>query len=333
MNPNTHLPRLRVLGQGAVFPGGIGSDKLIQSKPGPHGMMATLSSPSRKFPVRTVDIQQPELNRWRTETRLRRASPISVFMAEAASQALAGKTVAAERLGLVCALTTGNIVFSRRFFSGVLQNGRHYASPALFPETVYNSPVSHLASLFGIRGACYTLVGDEVVWVEALRIAQTWMIRGTADQVLVVAGEELDPLGLDAYECAGWFRRGMVAAEGAGALLLGHAGPTDGMAIELGPRVFFFRTRQEQGQAWQASLASGPPDLSCYLAVSSTPPDLLAKLALQRELAVVTDYWGGAFAASTAWDFLGVHNSPIPRRPFRLMIPGSSAAVSEVTFH
>ena len=82
------LPFLEIIGTGAVFPGGIGVKALCQLEPGSHGFMETLSMPSKKMPVRQVDLSHPKIARWKAEPRLRRTSPISVFMAEAAEQAL-----------------------------------------------------------------------------------------------------------------------------------------------------------------------------------------------------------------------------------------------------
>ena len=186
-----------------------------------------LSDPRRTVPVRRVDLGA--LQRWSLEPRLRRASPLALLLADAAQQALAkAPAIPRDRLGLVAALGTGSIALSRRFYTHTLAKGRAQAAPAVFPETVYNSPVSHVAALLGITGACYTLVGDESAWVEALRVAQAWLARETVDAVLVLGGEELDGIALEAYARFGWFRRGVVATEGAGAVLVGRAAETPG---------------------------------------------------------------------------------------------------------
>ena len=326
------LPSLEIVGTGAVFPGGIGVKALGELEPNSPGFMETLSTPSKKMPVRQVDLGHPRIARWKSEPRLRRTSPISVFMAEAADQALNSRPRQKERVGLVCALSTGSIIFSRKFFAGVLSQGRHFASPALFPETVYNSPVSHLAALFGIRGGCYTVVGDETAWVEALRVAQVWIARRTAEVVLVIAGEELDALALDAYECAGWFRKGMVASEGAGAVLVRKAAKDSDGSIDVSTPSITFRSKKEQVSAWEkVLLRKGQSEF--MLPGNITPPDIRNQVASAKGLRTVSSDWGGAFTASTAWSMIQAHAFQKLRNSFQLLVPGSSAAVTSVCFH
>jgi len=323
---------LEIIGTGAVFPGGIAVKALLENRPGNPGLMETLSQPSKKMPVRQVDLGHPRIARWKAEPRLRRTSPISVFMAEAAGQALDSRPSREERIGLVCALSTGSIIFSRKFFSGVLSHGRHFASPALFPETVYNSPVSHLAALFGIHGGCYTVVGDETAWVEALRIAQVWIARRTAEVVLVVAGEELDALALDAYECAGWFRKGMVASEGAGAVLVRKAAKDAEGSIDVSTPLVTFRSKKEQVAAWEKVL-SRKNQSEFVLPGNITPPEIRDQVASAKGLRTVSSDWGGAFTASTAWSMIQAHAFQELRNSFQLLVPGSSAAVTSICFH
>jgi 3-oxoacyl-(acyl-carrier-protein) synthase len=163
-------PLLEIIGRGAVSPAGPSVAALSNAILPPLADEALLSQPQHRLPVRRVDRTDPRLQRWAQEPRLRRASPLASYLIEAATHALAdASALPRERLGLVCALGTGSIVYSRNFYSHVLKKGRRFASPVLFPETVYNSPVSHVASVLQIGGACYTLVGDETAWVEALR--------------------------------------------------------------------------------------------------------------------------------------------------------------------
>ena len=325
-------PNLEIVGQGAVFPGGIGVEQLAKPDLDPVVQMSTLSHPPKSVPVRRVDLGQSEWARWKSEARLRRASPISLFLAEAASQALAGGKAGDGRLGLICAFSTGSIILSRKFFAGSLQNGRQYASPALFPETVYNSPVSHLAALLGIRGACYTVVGDETALVDALRVAQTWFSRDAVDQVLLLAGEELDPLALDAYECVRWFRRGMVAAEGAGALLVRRADRSSNVFLEVNSRSHPFRTRAEQISACKEVLAKGNARCPFFLPGIVTPPDLVQRISSLGGVSSFAKYRGSAFTASTAWDLMEAYRFRGQRGPFQMLVPGSSAAVTSVGF-
>ena len=95
------------------------------------------------------------------------------------------------------------VVFSSRRFV----RDKSAASPALFPETVYNSPLSHVASVLGINGAAYAVVGDETAWLEALRVGATWLALDQVDGVVVVAAEEIDIISVEAFALSGWFQK------------------------------------------------------------------------------------------------------------------------------
>jgi 3-oxoacyl-(acyl-carrier-protein) synthase len=186
------------------------------------------------------------------QPRLRRASRITLMMAEAARQAIGEKAPA--RLGIVGAFFTGPCHFSRRFFEPVIERGASFASPALFPETVYNSSLSHLASLFGVDGSCYAVVGDDSAWVTALDVASLWLDLDLVDAVLVVGGEELDASAVEAYAASGWLRSGFVPSEGAAALLVGRPAEHSPRITALTPG-FAYRSRSAARRAVDKCLA------------------------------------------------------------------------------
>jgi hypothetical protein len=218
---------LAVIGQGAVSPAGMGVDALLHREPVPVSV-AGLGQPDQPWPVLRVDVKDPAFVRWQGEPRLRRASSITFFLVEAAEQALAGVSPADRaETGLIVAFSAGCITYSRRFFEGIVTQGM--ASPALFPETVFNSPVSHVASVLNLNGAAYALAGDETAWVAALQTASIWLQQERVRQVLILGAEEFDPIVLDAYRSARWLRRqnsarGFLASEGAAGILARRAG-------------------------------------------------------------------------------------------------------------
>lgn len=276
---------LAVCGQGAVTPAGIGVAPLVASEPWKETPMSPVGNPGRTYPTFRVNLQSAALKRWQMEPRLRRASPLAIFMAEAASQALADAgDVPRERIGIVAAFFTGSLVYSQRFFQGIINEGQKFASPSLFPETVFNSPLSHLASILKIPGACYAIVGDESAWVTAIMTAATWLRTGVADRVLVVGAEELAPIALDAYESARWLRPGggFIPSEGAGALLLREAEDGDRLVIPSAFDGHTYRTRREAAEARAAVMREVPS--SFKIAETDRFPDC-----------------GEAFAASAAW--------------------------------
>ena len=313
------LPPLAVIGTGAICAAGCG-EKSLAKNPAAATAEELLSDPARTVPVRRID--PASLTRWTQEPRLRRASPLALFLAEAAQQALdSAPVIPRHRLGLVAALGTGSIRFSRAFYERMMAKGRALAAPAVFPETVYNSPVSHVASLLGVEGACYTLVGDESAWVEALRVAQVWLALGTADAVLVLAGEELDAIALEAYDRFGWFRRGLVASEGAGAVLVRQAAEA-GDELRASPVAtsLSFRSRLERRRALER------------LAQETDLPVQVASDFTDCRISPWGPDQGFAFTASASWSFLQACVRRRAGAPFRLILPGTNAAVAAVDF-
>jgi 3-oxoacyl-(acyl-carrier-protein) synthase len=174
--------------------------------------------------------------------RLRRASVISRFAASAGLEALqaAGVKVdsqTVERIALIFAISNGGVIYTKRFYRDVVEAGAQSASPLLFPETVFNAPASHLASILGVIGTTYTVVGDGAVGLVAIKMAEDVMTNESLDYCLVVGTEEIDWLLCDAYrrwrllrsappiEPFSRQKRGAILSEGAGAIVLARDGP------------------------------------------------------------------------------------------------------------
>ena len=320
------LPDLQVLGTGAISPSGYGAASLL-AFPGP-GLLheALLRNPETSAALRRVNSQSDSLRRWQQEPRLRRASPLALFLMEAASQALENHPgLDRQRLGLVCALGTGSICYSRRFFVDTLNRGRRFASPALFPETVYNSPVSHVATILGIREACYSLIGDETAWVEALRVAQLWLALKKVDHVLVLGGEELDAITVEAFSRAGWLEQGVVPSEGAGAVLVAASSGSSDPYIRPHPQTATYRSKASQHNAWQTMLDAGI-DANSMVLPGNIVPESLTK-ALGKSLDRSGPDWGAAFTASASWATLQMLASG---RSGTLLVPGSNCGVTRL---
>lgn len=283
---------MNVLSTGAVSPGGIGIQGLRVNWP------QTEPQHKQKTPVYLVDRTLPQLQRWEKQPRLRRASPISYFMIEAAQQALdACPGLDRERTGVVASFFLGCIVYSVRFYRQMEADGRRFASPLLFPETVFNSPVSHLVSTLGLGGPVYTQVGDKSCWASALRTADCWLRSGSADQVLVIGAEEFDSHELDAFAAAGWTRPPFAVAEGAGAVLLG--GGNEGVQL----------AGLTDGHSFGSKAAALQAGRDCLEAVGTAPllPTATAwttriQQAVAGNTLEVPPLPGEAFTASAAWD-------------------------------
>ncbi len=299
---------------GAVSPAGIGVEPLLSPRelmPEPTPAFGS----GRVFPVFRVD--QKQLRHWQTEPRLRRASPIALYMVEAAKQALSGRSGDAaptKARGIVAAFGTGAVALTRRFYEGVIKSGPRFASPNVFPETVFNSPTSHVAAVLGVDGPCYSLAADDTAWVGAIRVAATWLATGTCDDVLVIGAEEFDPIQLDAYAAIRWLRNDgrHVPSEGAAALLLRPARTGERRRITGIVEGFSYRNKREAreaavGATSRSRLSNGhdrevAPPMAFRSAQRNWFAPIEAEVLQSYPAPPPLPYLGEAFAASAAWN-------------------------------
>ena len=270
------MSRVFVQGWGVVSPAGWGVSPflgaLAHRVPLPIAQVARPDGKTRR--LRRV----PPLGlrpAWLAQPRLRRSSAITHFAISAGLEALvprdgqpsggsgavgggasSGTLLDRARVGVVCAVMGGGVIYSRRFYEEVRQNPQ-FASPLLFPETVFNAPASHLSALLGSAAPNDTLVGDQTGFISGLVIAADWLQRGTVDACLVVGAEEADWLTAEAAQC---FPGRAPVAEGAGALLLSrNPGPVELLAISEPEPFFRGRSRSAATAAVRTQLAGWEP--------------------------------------------------------------------------
>src|SRR5688500_17168315 len=207
-------------GIGAVSPAGWGvaplRDAIRAAVPLGHKDFARPGW-QKPLPVRQVPAPASRPS-FLTHARLRRTSPISHHVVAAALEALGedAPKINSLRVGIVVCVMSGCVNYSRRFYDEVLRDPAT-ASPLIFPETVFNAPSSHLASLLGSTALNYTLVGDPGTFLQGLALAAQWLAAEELDGCLVAGAEELDWLTADAYQL---FSREIIVADGAGAVYL-----------------------------------------------------------------------------------------------------------------
>jgi len=250
---------LAIAGMGWVTPLGSGVDSVWQRLL--HGDEASATTIFEEFGDRSYNVFRVAESAFRgaAHPRLRRASAISRFAAAAGLEALRAANVKldaqhAERTALIFAISNGGVIYTKRFYRDIVNEGAQSASPLLFPETVFNAPASHLAAILGISGATYTLVGDGAVGLLAIKMAEDLMANEAVDHCLVVGTEEIDWLLCDAYRRWRLLRAappiepfsrqklGMILSEGAGAIVLARDGP---LTIECAHPGGYFAKRAE----------------------------------------------------------------------------------------
>lgn len=220
---------------------------------------ATAAPASRRVPAELVASVA-------RDPRLRRSSAISLFAVSAARNTLhdAGNPpVSGSDTGLVLAVSSGGVVYTRRFYEGVLDTGPGAGSPILFPETVYNAPASHVSAALGLDGPSYTLVGDASTGIAALHLAARMIASGEVGRCLVVGTEEADPITGIAYSRC---RLRTVFGEGAAALLLDPAAP---LRITVSEPVTWFR-RTGAAAALTAAMAPLPSPTAAFTGTTET---------------------------------------------------------------
>jgi 3-oxoacyl-(acyl-carrier-protein) synthase len=211
------VSRIFVHGIGCVSPTGWGVPRLREALlRGDALATSNLRRPGSKRPLhhRAVPPAPAKLP-FMTHPRLRRSSPLTVYGAAAALEAL-GTQDKKKRLGVLFCVTGGCVQFSRRFYDETWRDPSK-ASPLIFPETVFNAPSSHLSAVLESPQVNYTLLGDPSTVLQAMATAADWLTDGKVDQCLVIGAEESDWLLSDAYRL---FSRQTICAEGAGAILL-----------------------------------------------------------------------------------------------------------------
>lgn len=293
-----------ILSVGVSCPGGAGPAALAADWP--TRRVSEITDPARTREVSTIDLNTEPFNRWRLRPRLRRASPLSHHLIEAVAQTLEARPdIDPARVGLVGSFFIGCLVYSVKFYKGLVTDGRRFASPILFPETVVNTPLSHVVSELKIGGPVYSQVGDTSCWATALRTAALWLANGDAEHVIVVGGEEFDPHFLDVMHAARWFPQDpeISVAEGAGAILLGKNSPHALAHITQIADGFSFRNKTQAADAAQSCLAAFDPDLPVADTAANWLRPIAAKALAGRKL---SDCCGTprieAFTATCAWN-------------------------------
>jgi 3-oxoacyl-[acyl-carrier-protein] synthase II len=94
-------------------------------------------------------------------------------------------------VGVVVGTTLGSVWSISEFDKTALREGPRYVNPALFPNTVINSPASQISIRFGIKGFNTTIATGFTSSLDALKYACDFIHLDRAKAVLVGGVEEL----------------------------------------------------------------------------------------------------------------------------------------------
>jgi hypothetical protein len=274
-----------VSGTGAVSPAGWGVGCLCEAwKSDVPLPVKTVPRPGWESPLKVRDVPPPATRpQFLSHPRLRRSAAIGQHTVAAALEAI-GEDVARVqagefKLGIIVCVLSGGVNYSRRFYEEVLRDPGT-ASPLLFPETVFNSPASHLGAFLGSDAANYTLVGDSGTFLQGVALAAEWLEEERVDACVVVGAEENDWILADALHL---FQREAVHAAGAGALYLKRTPGTIELAAVTDPFLF---TQTENRPAAARKMEA---QLPACVAGEQFPSDRVKVI------------FGEAFTAGAAW--------------------------------
>lgn len=120
-----------------------------------------------------------------------------------------------DTIGVVLGTTLGSVWSISEFDKEALREGPRYVNPALFPNTVINSPASQISIRFGIMGFNTTIATGFTSSLDALKYACDFIQLGRAKAVLVGGVEELC---IQTY--LGFYKLGFLAASKNGGIEL-----------------------------------------------------------------------------------------------------------------
>jgi len=198
------LARPSVTGIGTVSPFGPLRGLIRQREMSPRTITGWPTNGMRRAflvePFRPTDII-PGL-------KTRRLDRLSVWCLVAAGLAMQDAMLNLEqedrsRIAVVLGTGIGCIELTEQFFQSMATNGYAKSDPILFPEGLTNSPASHVARIFGLRGPNLTLSHKGVSGEGALMQATALLRTGQADVVVVLAGDTLTRTVYEWFEAAG----------------------------------------------------------------------------------------------------------------------------------
>jgi 3-oxoacyl-[acyl-carrier-protein] synthase II len=138
----------------------------------------------------------------------RRMDRLGVFAVVAAKQALddAGLEIKPEnraRVGVIFGTGVGPMESMEAFVRPLIDEGLSAASPAIFPNTVYNAAAGLVAIHTGAVGPASTVTTGHAAGAAAIAYSHDLLAEGAADAIVCVAADALTATVIEAYAALG----------------------------------------------------------------------------------------------------------------------------------
>lgn len=193
-----HKERIVITGIGAIGSNGIGKNAFIEAIfKGVSGIKPITLFDTSSFKVKTAgEIKDFTPGDFLGNKGLRTLDRSTKLIASAAKLALddAVLTITEENtqdIGFVAGNTLGSVNSICEFDKDTLVEGPQYVNPALFPNTVINSPASQASIRFNIKGFNTTISTGFSASLDAVKYAVDFLRLGRAKVVLAAGVEEL----------------------------------------------------------------------------------------------------------------------------------------------
>jgi len=210
--------RIVVTGIGVVAPNGIGKDVFWQNCfDGISGIRPISLFDAHAYRCRcageVIDFTPEEHLGPKGLRTLDRTTRLALVAAQFALKdaALEVTPAGCQDIGVVLGCTMGSVRSISEFDVESLREGPRYVNPALFPNVVINSPASHIAIRFQLRGVNSTISTGFTAGLDAIGYALRLLQLRRVKAVLVGGVEELC---LQTF--LGFYRLGLLATEPTG---------------------------------------------------------------------------------------------------------------------
>jgi len=190
--------RIVITGIGVVAPNGIGKEEFWENCfAGVSGIkpitLFDASSYRCRYAGEISDFHPEKYLGPKGLRNLDRTTLLSLVAAQLAIEDAQLEVTDANRndIGVVLGSTMGSVHSISEFDKEGLREGPRYVNPALFPNTVINSPASQVAIRFGLRGLNATISTGFTASLDAIGYALDMLRLGRAKTLLVGGVEEL----------------------------------------------------------------------------------------------------------------------------------------------